>query len=120
MKEHAMSDTNLHLVFNRPPTGLTNEEFNKWAEFHFDEILAVPGWASARRFRLEPDVQPSPPIPFPYMSLYELEGDPHEAVRQLHKAHYDFPSWFERARGEECFASWNCIAMGGRIDAPRR
>lgn len=117
-----MSETNLHLVFNRPPVGLGEDEFNEWARFHFDEILAVPGWATARRFRLEPDVQPADsPIPFGFMSLYELEGDPHEAVRQLHAStHWDYPSWFARAQEEQCFASWNCVAMGGKILAPKR
>jgi hypothetical protein len=117
-----MSETNLHLVFNRPPTGLGEDEFNEWAKFHFDEILAVPGWASARRFRLEADVQPDGvPIPFGFMSLYELEGDPQEAVRQLHQAtHWAYPPWFARARDEGCFASWNCIAIGGKVHAPGR
>lgn len=111
---------NLHLVFNRPPTGLSDEEFNQWALFHFQEVLAVPGWVSARRFRLEPDVQPPVPIPFPFMSLYELEGDPVKAVDDMHKAHYDFPDWFAQAQAENCFAGWNCIAIGDRVDAPDR
>ena len=112
---------NLHLVFNRPPIGLSDDEFNRWAEVHFDEILAIPGWETARRFRLEPDVVPATPIPFPYMSLYELSGDPDVAVEELRKGRYDYPEWFQRAREDEtCFASWNCIAMGEKIVAPRR
>jgi hypothetical protein len=109
----------LHLVFNRPPTGLSDEEFNRWALMHFDEVLAVPGWESARRFRLEADVVPDPPIPFGYMSLYELSGDPDTAVSEMHGARYDYPEWFARARAEGCFASWTCVPIGGQVQAQR-
>jgi hypothetical protein len=107
----------LHLVFNRPPSGVTDDEFNAWANDHFQEILAVPGWDAAWRFRLDADVQPEQPIPFPYMSLYELSGDPVVAVEELHKAHYDYPDWFPRAQRESCFAAWTCVPMSGRIVA---
>lgn len=116
MSEH----TNLHLVFNRPPVGISDEEFNRWALTHFDEIMAIPGWVSARRFRLDADVKTDPPIPFSYMSLYELSGDPDAAVAQMHKGQYDYPSWFKQAQAEGCFASWNCIGISGKTEASGR
>jgi hypothetical protein len=109
----------LYLVFNRPPVGVANEEFNAWAITHFDEILAIPGWISAQRFRLEPSVLPESPIPFPFMSLYELEGDPLVAVKAMReesKAGWmDFPQWFEQAEEEHCFASWICVPLRDRV-----
>lgn len=110
----------LHVVFNRPPTGISADEFNAWALRHFDEILAVPGWESARRYRLEPDAVPDPAIPFPFMSLYELSGDPNLAVERMKKAPYDYPEWYWRAQRDFCFASWTCVPISGRITPPPR
>jgi hypothetical protein len=112
-----MPGTNLHLVFNRPPTGVSDDEFNAWAFKHFHEVLAVPGWVSARRFRLDANVLPPSPIPFPFMSLYELRGDPGAAVKAMSETRYDFPEWWERAQHESCFAGWNCIQIGDQVDA---
>jgi hypothetical protein len=112
-----MPGKNVHLVFNRPPTGISDEEFNAWALFHFREIVAIPGWESARRFRLEPNVVPPTPIPFPFMSLYELSGDPDAVVATMLDTEYDLPEWFERARQESCFAGWNCIQIGDQVNA---
>jgi hypothetical protein len=114
----------LHLVFSKPPAGVSDEEFNDWYDAHLGEILAVPGFRSARRFRLEgivnPDVGPS----FTYLVVYELEGDPAAALEELAKANLGnaevyaqqkevdegflpLPAWF----GEVLFTSWNCYAL---------
>ncbi len=110
----------LYLVFNRPPSGVSDEEFNAWAIAHFDEILVIPGWVSAQRFSLEPSVLPETPIPFPFMSLYELEGDPGLAVEAMREestsGRMDFPTWFERTWREHCFASWTCIPLSDRVE----
>jgi hypothetical protein len=109
-------------VFNKPPTGLSDEEFNTWAIEHFDEILRIPGWISARRFRIESDVLPDTPIPFPFMSMYELEGDPAAAVEAMveesKKGWMDFPAWWEQALQEQCFASWTCVPLSDRVEPP--
>jgi hypothetical protein len=111
----------LYMVFNRPPTGVSDKEFNEWAIPHFDEILVAPGWASAQRFKLEPSVLPeNSPIPFSFMSLYELEGDPAAAVAAMQEesrsGNMDFPDWFARAQEEKCFASWTCVPLSERHD----
>jgi hypothetical protein len=115
----------LHVVFNRPPAGVSDEAFNRWALHHFREILEVPGWASARRFRLDPAYSFSsaddyrPPAEgleaFRYMSLYEIEGDPAAAIAALSKevesGRMEFPEWYQRAQDEKCFLSWNASAI---------
>ena len=53
-----MADQHLHLVFSKPPESVSDEEFNRWYDAHLDEILAVPGFRSAKRFRLEGIVNP--------------------------------------------------------------
>ena len=39
------------------PTGSRDEEFNRWYDPHLDEILVVPGFVSAQRYRLEAMVE---------------------------------------------------------------
>ncbi len=123
---------NLHMVMSQPPAGVTEAEFDEWYEAHLPEILAVPGFVSVRRFRLEPVVQdPDAPIPFGFLALYEVEGDPAAAVAALAERSLGtkdsyaelkdgdatgpaLPSWWDGVR----FASWNCVAIGDRLDAP--
>jgi hypothetical protein len=79
----------------------------------------VPGFVSARRYRLDPVVDD---LGFGYLTVYEVEGDPGEAVAALERAGLDskdsyvekpdtlpVPPWFERIR----FASANATALEG-------
>ena len=38
---------NLHLVFRKPPEAISDDEYNRWYDFHLGEILVVPGFISA-------------------------------------------------------------------------
>ena len=125
---------NLQIVFSRLPDEVDEAEFNDWYDAHLDEILSIPGFVSAQRFRLEQVVvDEDAGVRYRYLALYEIEGDPQEvlaamAERQLgtrdsyadRKAAGDdggpdLPAWWAEIR----FASWNCIATGERILAPR-
>src|ERR1051325_3796129 len=90
-----MSD-NLHLVFSKPPAAVSDEEYNRWYDFHLSEILVVPGFTAARR----------------YQSAYELEGSPKEVMAELDKeaasGRMQLPEWFPQVT----FASFNCHAHG--------
>ena len=62
---------NLHIVLSQPPDWLSDEEYNRWYDAHVVEILAVPGFVSARRFRLEPVVEDAgTPVPYRYLVVY--------------------------------------------------
>jgi hypothetical protein len=122
---------NLHIVFSQPPAGVTSEEFNDWYDAHLAEILATPGFLSARRFRLEPVVEDeTAQLPFGYLALYEVEGDPdkalaamaelglgskdsYAALKEVDTGELELPDWFKDVR----FASWNCMALGERVEA---
>ncbi|HZR92443.1 MAG TPA: hypothetical protein VFA44_08565 [Gaiellaceae bacterium] len=124
-----MSDS-LHIVFSSPPDGVPEDEFNRWYDAHLDEILAVPGFVSARRFRLDPIVsEPGAGAPFRYLAVYEIDGDPADAIAELERAGFgskesyaalkdadsgslELPRWWNEAR----FASWNCVALGARVE----
>jgi hypothetical protein len=120
-----VGDRNLHLVFSKPPEGVSDEEFNRWYDAHLLEILAVPGFRAARRFRLEGVVNPDVSPAFRYLVVYELDGDPEAAMAALEQANLGsaelytelkagdegllpLPPWF----GDVLFASWNCYSLG--------
>jgi hypothetical protein len=60
------------------------EEFNTWYEQqHVGDVLRVPGFVAARRFKL---VQAEGSLPGRYLSLYEVEtDDPQTAFAELMK-----------------------------------
>ncbi len=61
-----------------------DDEYNKWYdEEHFDDICALPGVKSGRRF----NASPSSPMetPAPYLAIYEIEtDDPDQVFTELH------------------------------------
>jgi len=122
---------NLQIVFSRIPEHVDEDEFNAWYDAHLGEILSIPGFVSAQRYRLEPVVvDDGEPVTYRYLSVYEIEGDPDELLAQMQRASLGtadsyrerkdvddsgpaLPAWWH----EVTFASWNCIAIGDRITA---
>jgi hypothetical protein len=66
------------VVYSRPAPG-REDEYNDWYQnVHLAELVALPGFKSARRFKharnlVEGDA-------YPYMSIYEIETDDIDAV----------------------------------------
>jgi hypothetical protein len=122
---------NLQIVFSHLPEAVTDEEFCEWYDAHLPEILSIPGFVSAQRFRLEPVVGDGvEPTSYRYLALYEIEGDTETLLAEMEKRRLGsidsyaerkgidpsgpaLPEWWDRAR----FASWNCIALGERVTA---
>jgi hypothetical protein len=120
---------NLQIVFSRFPDHVSEAEFNEWYDAHLPEILSIPGFVSAQRYRLDPVVvDEDVPVRYRYMALYEIEGDPEQLLVEMQKlslgtrdSYADrkaagddgpaLPAWWDEVR----FASWNCIAMGERV-----
>jgi hypothetical protein len=120
---------NLQIVFSRFPEGVSEDDFNEWSDAHLPEILSIPGFVSAQRYRLEPVVvDDDVTVSYRYMALYEIEGDLEQLLVEMkrlslgtrdsyadRKAGGDsgpaLPTWWDEVR----FASWNCIAMGERV-----
>jgi hypothetical protein len=120
----------VHIVLSQPPDGVSNEEFDAWYEGHVPEILAVPGFISAQRYRLEANiVDPVSPATYNHLVIYEFESDPDEAMAELQKAgvastddyedaktedpdshELPLPDWF----GDVRFATWHCTPIGER------
>jgi hypothetical protein len=119
----------LQIVFSRFPDSVDEQDFNEWYDAHLPEILSIPGFVSAQRYRLDPVVvDDDAAVRYRYMALYEIEGDPEQLLVEMknlslgtrdsyadRKAGGDsgpaLPPWWDEVR----FASWNCIAMGERV-----
>lgn len=103
---------NLHLVFSKPPDWLSEPEYNRWYDFHLGEILVVPGFVAARRYRLQVTVGAAPLSRHTFLALYEIEGDPAAVMRELdkevEKGSMDLPEWFP----EIGFTSFNGLSLG--------
>lgn len=63
-------------------------EFDEWySNRHLSDVLAVPGFVAAQRFELSPTQRPGLPAPrYRYLALYEIEGDPADALEALGRA----------------------------------
>lgn len=62
-------------------------DYNDWFErIHIPEILTVPGFLSAQRFEVAHDQIIPGPLPYSYVTVYEVETDDLEAsLAQLGK-----------------------------------
>jgi hypothetical protein len=115
-------DHYIHLVFSDPPAGVPDDEFNSWYDAHVGEILAVDGWRTATRYRIEGVVDAEGTGGYRYLTVYELDVAPDVAVENLAAAgmgnadtyvekqdRMPLPEWFPDVR----FGSWNCTRING-------
>jgi len=59
-------------VFSKPVAG-QEQEYNRWyGEQHLGDVLKVPGFVAAQRFKL---AQPDPVAPAQYLAIYQIESD---------------------------------------------
>ena len=72
------------LAFTNPTSG-NEDEYNKWYdEHHLIEVINVPGFVSARRFRLATTQFQFNTVPpaYRYLAQYEIETDDVEGTLQ--------------------------------------
>ncbi|BCB82853.1 DUF4286 family protein [Phytohabitans suffuscus] len=76
---------NAILVVRSNPVPGREDEYNKWYDGqHLPEILAIPGFAAARRYVLHGT--PQAPPEFRYLTIYEIEGEVGDALARLASA----------------------------------
>jgi hypothetical protein len=71
----------IFLALANATSGDVEDEFNQWyTDVHAQEVLALPGVRSARRFRLAPaQVMPGDEDHRRYLALYEVDTDDWDA-----------------------------------------
>jgi hypothetical protein len=68
-------------VYSNPTDG-NEDAYNQWySDIHLAEVLQVPGFVAAQRFRVDDDQAPEPPK-HKYLAIYEIEAD--EPMDVLH------------------------------------
>jgi hypothetical protein len=74
----------LLLVYSRPTEGM-EDVYNSWySDQHLNDVLSVPGFVAAQRFRVEEAATPSNvPASSPcYAAIYEIEPGQVEAAQE--------------------------------------
>lgn len=71
----------VYTVFSNAVAG-REDEYNSWyTERHLDDVLRIPGFVAAQRFRLALEDAAAPAR---YLAIYELEtDDPRKALAEL-------------------------------------
>jgi len=81
------------------------DEFNEWYDRqHVPDVLRVPGFVAARRYRRSTAQFPGDNDDgqeFEYLALYEIEGDPYVALKNLLKAVRDDGMFISPAKAAE-------------------
>jgi hypothetical protein len=69
------------LVLSRPMPG-KEDEYNDWYQnTHLKQIVALPGFVSAQRFKLAVNMRDDDG--YPYMAIYEIDTDDVDAAFQI-------------------------------------
>jgi hypothetical protein len=118
--------TSLQLVFSDAGDAehpVSDQSFDGWYEQHLDEILSIPGFTSAQRYRLEEVTRPADgTIPGRRLCIYTttkspaelraemermdlLSADSYSRLKDTDPTGPALPEWWDRVR----FASWNLI-----------
>jgi len=64
------------VVFTNPTSEAQEAEYNRWYnDRHLPDVLDVPGFVSAQRFRLSDTQRAAGPFPWRYMALYHIDTD---------------------------------------------
>jgi hypothetical protein len=70
-------------VLTRPVKGREDEYNNWYTERHLDDVLAVPGFSAAQRFKIKGDPVRADPF-WSYLAIYEMDvADPRTALDEM-------------------------------------
>jgi hypothetical protein len=82
-----MSDTSpsTYLIVQSSPVAGREDDYNRWYEnVHIPEVLGLPGFVAAQRFRLSDLQRRSETVPLnTYLVIYELAIDPRQALDRI-------------------------------------
>ena len=111
---------NVLMVLSNPVEG-QDEAYNDWyTNTHLDEVISIPGFVAAQRFKLtEAQIAGFPTSSHTYLAIYEIEGDPADAfevlVDELQSGRMELPESIEQAT----ISPWSFEAISERVAAAR-
>jgi hypothetical protein len=109
---------NVLMVLSNPTEG-EDDAYNDWyTNTHLDEVVSIPGFVAARRYKLtDAQIAGFPPSTHTYLSIYEIEGDPADAFKQLveelESGRMELPGAIETAT----ISPWSFEAITERVAA---
>ena len=75
---------NVLVVFSSPSDGAEDAYNNWYTNQHLQEVVEIPGFVAAQRYELtDAQVPGFPTSSHRYLSIYEIEGDPAQALEHL-------------------------------------
>lgn len=108
----------VYMVLAMPPEGVGEEEFNDWFDTHVSQILELPGWVAAERFKLEHvKSSASRPADYGYYTRYEIDGSFDEAWAALRAAVDGGRMHFEDWMGDMFSAGYRVVGIRDRVVA---
>jgi hypothetical protein len=109
---------NVLVVFSSPTEG-AEDAYNDWyTNDHLAEVVEIPGFVAARRYRLtDAQVPGFPQSSHAYMSIYEIEGDPGEALERLMAELESGRMALPDSIQQTTIAPWSFEAISGRVTA---
>jgi hypothetical protein len=110
--------THYSLVVLSNPVAGREDEYNRWySEQHLQDVLRIPGFVAAQRFRIADD---SGAAPHRYLALYELEtNDLATALGELGKRAGTPAMPISEALDTATVSMTPFAAITGRIEAER-
>jgi hypothetical protein len=95
------------------------DAFNEWYDnTHLGDVLKVPGFLSAQRFKLSDTQWGDPPFPWRYLALYEIETDDLAATMAELKARSGTSQMVLSSALSPDFLAWMFQPVTPRIEAP--
>jgi len=114
-----MTMKNVLIVLSNPSEG-SEDAYNDWyTNTHLDEVVSIPGFVSAQRYKLtDAQIAGFPASEHTYLAIYEVEGDPADAfdqlVDELQSGRMALPDSIEQAT----ISPWSFEAISERVGAP--
>jgi hypothetical protein len=110
---------NVLLVFSNPSEG-NEDAYNHWYDHeHLQEVVGLPEFVSARRFRLAADqAEGAPPCPYRYLAIYEFEGGSKEAFARLEGELAGGTIVLPAEIEAETIAAWGFEPLGETLSSP--
>jgi hypothetical protein len=121
---------NYLVVFSELGEHISDDEYDTWYELHLDELLVIPCFQAAQRYRLQRHTEDRVAVPSRRVALYEVTAEPDEVRKQMADANLLDHSTYEELKDENPdglalpdwwpdvrFAAWHFVPVGERLTA---
>jgi hypothetical protein len=115
--EESMSK-HLLIVLSNATDG-SDDEFNDWyTNTHLGDVLQVPGFSAARRFKLsDAQLNPDGEYPYGYLAIYEVDSDDVQAVGKALSSGASGSMYISPALDRDRTVAWFYSAITDRVES---